>query len=560
MRIFTSPKHFLLVIWLLFPLLLRAQSWQSALAVPASNGNSAIIKVVADGAGGYVVGGLFFGSLTLGPFTLTNANNDIFVARINAAGVWTQAVNTGGAGSKIFRTLALDTNGGVVVAGEFLGPSTTFGTITLTSTSTSGLAHDLFLARLNAAGQWTQAVQAGGPDLDVVADLAVNPADGTATAVGYFTGGTCTFGARTLTGPSTGALFAVRLSTSGTWAQAVGATSTGAPTYASGVALDAAGNAVVCGSFQGGGTVQFGSTTLASSSGTAYVARLSVAGTWTQAVQATSNGGFAAAGQVAVDATGNVAIAGSFRNASVSFGSYTLPYTAAADNLFVARLSSAGVWTQAAQAADSGRSNPQGISLGTDGSIWVAGYFGSSLIRFGTTILTNTSTAPVPPSTTLTTDIFVARLSAAGTWTNAAQAGGLDDDSPSAILLDGSRVLVAGIFGPSPAAFGSLTLALPTPGSTAGFLARLGGGILSTTASTTATLALAPNPAKEFTRLTLPADAAPRLVQLLDALGREVRRQPVAANATSADLSLAGLAAGVYFVRCGLSTKRLVVE
>jgi hypothetical protein len=62
------------------------------------------------------------------------------------------------------------------------------------------------------------------------------------------------------------------------------------------------------------------------------------------------------------------------------------------------------------------------------------------------------------------------------------------------------------------------------------------------------------------TRLTLPADAAPRLVQLLDALGREVRRQPVAANATSADLSLAGLAAGVYFVRCGLSTNRLVVE
>ena len=84
MRIFTQLKPFLLAIWLLSPLLLRAQSWQSALALPASNGNSAVIKVVADGAGGYVVGGLFFGSLTLGSFTLTNANTDIFVARLNA--------------------------------------------------------------------------------------------------------------------------------------------------------------------------------------------------------------------------------------------------------------------------------------------------------------------------------------------------------------------------------------------------------------------------------------------------------------------------------------------
>jgi hypothetical protein len=275
-------------------------------------------------------------------------------------------------------------------------------------------------------------------------------------------------------------------------------------------------------------------------------------------VQATTAGGFVAGGPLAVDANDNVVLTGNFRNGPATFGPYTLTYTPDFDNLFVARLSSAGVWTQAAQVADCGRSFPSGLALAADGSVWVAGQFGSPLARFGTTTLTNPSTAPIPPSTALTTDVFVARLSATGSWTYAAQAGGLNDDYPTAVLLDGSRVLVAGTFGPAPASFGPLVLT--TPATTAGFIAGLGGGILSTTSAVGATLTLAPNPAKEYTYLTLPADPTPRLVQLLDALGREVRRQPVQANATSVDLPLAGLATGMYVARCGVATKRLVIE
>ncbi|RYY18638.1 MAG: T9SS type A sorting domain-containing protein [Cytophagaceae bacterium] len=555
MKIFTLFR--ILVLSCLCPVLAQAQSWQSALAVPSTGGNSVVSDIVADGAGGYVVTGTFFGTLTLGSFTLTNANNDIFVARLTAAGQWTQAVNAGGTGTKIVRALALDAGGGVVVAGTFTGATATIGSVTLTNSGTQN--EDMFVARLSAAGQWTQAVAAGGPFIDAVNDLVVNPANGTATVVGNFVGGTCTFGPRSLTGASTGALFVARLNTSGTWTQAVGVTSSGTPSSASGVALDAAGNAVVCGFYRGSGTIQFGSIALASTSATAFVARLSVAGTWTQAVQATSTGGFAAAGQVAVEAAGNVVVAGNFRDASVSFGSYTLPYTASSDNLFVARLSSAGVWTQAAQAADSGNSFPQGISLAADGSVWVAGQFRSPLIRFGSTTLTNPNTAPIPPNNTLTTDIFVARLSAAGSWTYAAQAGGLNDDFPSAVLLDGSRVLVTGGFGPAPASFGPLTLT--TSGNATGFIAGLGGGILPTKSAVgAASLALAPNPATATTLLTLPAGPGPRVVQVLDMLGRAVHSQLVAAHATSATIAVAGLKPGIYLVSCESQTQRLVVE
>jgi hypothetical protein len=59
--------------------------------------------------------------------------------------------------------------------------------------------------------------------------------------------------------------------------------------------------------------------------------------------------------------------------------------------------------------------------------------------------------------------------------------------------------------------------------------------------------------------LAVPAGGA-REVVVLDALGRAVRRQVVPARAAAVTLSVAGLAPGLYLVRCGAATGRLVVE
>jgi hypothetical protein len=73
-------------------------------------------------------------------------------------------------------------------------------------------------------------------------------------------------------------------------------------------------------------------------------------------------------------------------------------------------------------------------------------------------------------------------------------------------------------------------------------------------------LALYPNPAHATATLSLPATATSRSVQVLDALGRTLRRQMLPAHAATAVLDLRGLPAGVYVVRCGAATTPLVVE
>lgn len=551
----------LLIIWLLCPLLVGAQSWQSAFIVPTVGNGSTIHEVVTDGAGGYVVAGTYSGTITLGGFTLTSgADGDIFVGRLNAAGTWTQAVSAGGTGNKSVRALALDANGSAVIAGEFQNATATFGTFTLANSSTNNVQDaDIFLARLNAAGQWTQAVRAGGPNQDTVNGLALNT-NGTATLVGSFTGGTSTFGTRTINGSSSGALFVARLNALGTWTQAVGANSSGAPNYAYDVALDASGNAVICGFYFGGGVITFGSTSLSTSAtATAFVARLSSTGTWIQAVQASNPRGFASASHIAVDAANNVVIAGNYRDASISFGTYTLPYTPSSDNLFVARLSSTGVWTQAAQASGSGSTYPQGISLGADGSVWVAGQFRSPVANFGSLSITNTSTFPDPVNQLLTTDIFVARLNTAGNWVYATKAGGPNSDYPTSVLANGNEVLVTGALGPGTGSFG--TIASTATGTyTTGFLARIKDGVLSATQAKAASFSLAPNPTTAFAVLTLPSATTARLVRIIDALGREVRQQLIPAQVASVAIPVVGLVSGVYLVRCEGGTQRLVIE
>jgi hypothetical protein len=78
-------------------------------------------------------------------------------------------------------------------------------------------------------------------------------------------------------------------------------------------------------------------------------------------------------------------------------------------------------------------------------------------------------------------------------------------------------------------------------------------------AASRAMAALFPNPAHGTATLRLPAGAARQPLTLTDALGRTVRRYP-APTAADAELDLRGLPAGVYSVRCGQLTQRLVVE
>ena len=75
-----------------------------------------------------------------------------------------------------------------------------------------------------------------------------------------------------------------------------------------------------------------------------------------------------------------------------------------------------------------------------------------------------------------------------------------------------------------------------------------------------ALLTLAPNPARTAATLTLPAAAQTRTITVADALGRVVLKTTLPAQTATLTLDVAGLAPGVYTVRCAAATARLVVE
>ena len=394
-----------------------------------------------------------------------------------------QAVSNAVGQAAYVTAVATDASGNTVVGGAFRG-TLTLGSFTLSSASNQP---DIFVGRLNAAGQWTQAVRAGGPDIDAVAGLVVDAA-GTVTVVGTFTNygasptTSATFGNNTIAGNGYIASYVARLNAAGTWTQALPLS--GSWVEVRGVALDATGGAVLAGDFAQ--ELTLGTTALMDAGGARdiFVARLNTAGQWTQAVQGSTpspNGSnYCWVGGMAVDAANGVVLTGYF-NGTMSFRYQNLPYmvSAGSNDVFVVRLSAAGTWTQAARAGSAPDERGVALALDAAGNAVVTGTMG------------NVSTAPGGTSsfgsTTLTglgrADVFVARLNPAGQWTQAVQAGGVGYEAPSGIAVDGAgNATVVGFFGldanptPPPAgypiSFGSTTLA--GAGQEDLFVARLG--------------------------------------------------------------------------------------
>ena len=83
--------------------------------------------------------------------------------------------------------------------------------------------------------------------------------------------------------------------------------------------------------------------------------------------------------------------------------------------------------------------------------------------------------------------------------------------------------------------------------------------LAATAATSAAPAALFPNPAQGEATLRLPPGAPRRPLTLTDARGRLVRCYPAPAG-PDAPLDLRGLPNGLYLVRCGQFTQRLVVE
>lgn len=174
----------------------------------------------------------------------------------------------------------------------------------------------------------------------------------------------------------------------------------------------------------------------------------------------------------AVDAAGNVYLAGNFTN-TVVLGTTTLTSLGSYD-VFVAKFNPAShqfVWVQ--QAGGTGYDLVTALTVsGT--SVYVTGTFRGATANFGPIVLTNAGT------NARTTDVYVAKLLDAGSTSSfawAQRAGGLDNEFANAVGVNGTSVYVAGNFNSATASFGATTLtnanATGSPASDDVYVAKL---------------------------------------------------------------------------------------
>ncbi len=239
------------------------------------------VSTLADGSAiitGYYSGTIVFG--TSPPLVSVSGSDDIFVAKISASGIFVWGTSAGGATSSDEGIgVSAMSDGSAIVVGTFEGPAT-FGSTVLTGTGNS----DAFVAKIDAAGSFVWATQAGGTSADQAFRVSTLD-DGSAIFEGYFKG-TAAFGATTLTSAGGEDYFVAKVTAAGSFVWATRAGGSGDDGDESwGVSALVDGSAIVTGSFEG--TADFGATSLTSAgSWDVFIAKVDSSGAFLWAIRA----------------------------------------------------------------------------------------------------------------------------------------------------------------------------------------------------------------------------------------------------------------------------------
>jgi len=281
--------------------------------------------VAVDGGGNLLVTGYFRGTVDFGGATLVSMYGgiNVFVAKLAGADgalVWSRGFwNTS---ASIGYGIAADGAGNVVVTGSFSG-RINFGGLDLTSAG----GHDVFLVSLSPDGTHLWSKRFGGTDFDRGYAVAADRSGDIAVA-GLFTY-TADFGGGPLTSAGSSDIFVAKFAGADgahLWSKRFGSTSID---RGFGVAVDEGGNVAATGFFQG--AVDFGGGPLVSAgSYDIFVAKLAAtdgAPLWSKRFGSASDDiGYA----VAMDAAGDVVATGYFQG-TVDFGAGPLTSAGAQD-------------------------------------------------------------------------------------------------------------------------------------------------------------------------------------------------------------------------------------
>ncbi len=347
-------------------------------------------SIAVDPSGNAIITGNFKGSINFGGTILTSSSvyEDVFVAKFGPGGAEIWAKRFGDPNPQEGTAVAADAWGNIVVTGIFQG-SIYFGGDSFVSNG----GWDVFVARFKPNGAHIWSKSYGNPYEQYSNDVAVD-ASGNVFVVGPFLGA-LDFGCGVLATTGGTDLFIAKLDSAGVcrWSDSFG--SGPEDQYVAEIAVDASGNAIITGFFEG--TVDFGGGTLTSAGDRdIYVAKFGSGGNhlWSRRFgDAATQSGYA----IAADASGNAIITGSLAG-STDFGGGTLTETGYGD-VFIAKFGSGGNHLWSKRFGDAQYQAAFALGADASGNVFAAGAF-EGTIAFGGDTLTSAGG----------NDIFVVKL------------------------------------------------------------------------------------------------------------------------------------------------------
>ncbi len=373
--------------------------------------NDASNSIAIDDTGNVFITGYFVSpSIIFGSVTLTNADPvDVFIAKYNSAGnaQWAKKAGALGNGTANINSssIATDHSGNIFIAGWFNDQYITFGTNTLTNTTTA--TYDLFIAKYDGAGNTLWAANPSGTGDDFANSIAVDPITSDVYITGAFSSSILQFDTSTLTNLGSYDVLIAKYSSSGAplWAHS-GSGNGSEEGY--GVTVDANGNAFITGYFAGS-TISFSGTSISNTGlHNIFVTKYSSAGgvSWTEDL---GGNNYDYAQSITINAEGKLILCGGTASASINFGGTIFTNTSGGgvNDLFVAQLepqSGSVEWA----AVTGGTDYDQATKAVGDvfGNTYVTGTFKSSSVPF-------TSTNLLWAGDVSTYDIFIAKLNTA---------------------------------------------------------------------------------------------------------------------------------------------------
>ncbi len=290
------------------------------------------VNISLDNYGNKYITGGFSGIADFGTTSITsNGGSNIYIAKLDINGNWLWAKRAGGTVGISSSGISYDNIGNCIICGYFSGIGD-FGTISLTSTG----SFDIFVAKLDANGNWLWAINAGGSEYDVANGVCTD-ATGKSYITGYFNS-VASFSNISLTSRGDKDIFIAKLDTNGywLWAKRAGGTSIDEGHR---ICIDSSGNSYVTGRFTS--YADFGSVYIPGLSyANIFITKIESDGSWQWV---TSAGGIdiTIGYSISLDPNENVLVTGIFYD-TTDFGNTSITSSGFAD-IYVAKLSQNGV-------------------------------------------------------------------------------------------------------------------------------------------------------------------------------------------------------------------------